>query len=79
MLLVRQGASSGVPVLATSMLRYRKEGGWKQSPASKRLLQQKSLTRTSVDLVGNDVVVRVLAHETIPEGTVLSYPVRSLG
>jgi RecA/RadA recombinase len=79
MLLVRQGASSGVPVLATSMLRYRKEGGWKQSPTSKRLLQQKSATRTSVDLVGNNIVVRVLAHETIPEGTVLSYPVKSLG
>ena len=79
MLVVRQGASSGVPVLATSMLRYRKEGGWKQSPASKRLLQQKSATRRSVDLVGNEIVLRVLAHETIPEGTVLSYPVRALG
>ncbi|MGI0019738.1 MAG: hypothetical protein ACREAY_04645 [Nitrososphaera sp.] len=79
MLLVRQGASSGVPVLATSMLRYRKEGGWKQSPASRRLLQQKSASRTSVDLVGNDVVLRVLAHETMPEGTVISYPVKALG
>lgn len=79
MLLVRRGTASGVPMLATSMLRYRKEGGWKQSPASRRLLQQKSATRTSVDLVGKDIVLRVLAHETIPEGTVISYPVKSLG
>jgi len=79
MLLVRHGVSSRVPVLATSMLRYRKEGGWKQSPASRRLLQQKSATRTSVDLVGNDIVLRVLAHETVPEGAVISYPVKALG
>lgn len=79
MLLVRHGVSSGVPVLATSMLRYRKEGGWKQSPASRRLLLQKSATRTSVALVGNDIVLRVLAHETVPKGTVISYPVKALG
>ncbi|MEO9296334.1 MAG: hypothetical protein ABI347_12145 [Nitrososphaera sp.] len=78
MLLVRQGASSGVPVVATSMLRYRRQGGWKQSPASRRLLQQKSATKVSVDLVADQVVARVMAHESIPEGTVLSYP-RALG
>jgi hypothetical protein len=79
MLLVRQGVSAGVPVLATSMLRYRRQGGWKQSPASRRLLQQKSATRTSVDLVGKELAVKVMAHESIPEGTVLSYPVTALG
>ena len=78
MLLVRQGSSSGVPVVATSMLRYRRQGGWKQSPASRRLLQQKSATRVSVDLVSDQIVARVMAHESIPEGTALSYP-RSLG
>jgi hypothetical protein len=75
MLLVRQGSSSGVPVVATSMLRFRRQGGWKQSPASRRLLQQKSATKVSVDLVGDQVVARVMAHESIPEGTVLSYPI----
>lgn len=74
MLLVRQGVTCGVPVLATSMLRYRRQGGWKQSPASRRLLQQKSVTRTSVDLVGKELAVKIMAHESIPEGTVLSYP-----
>lgn len=78
MLLVRQGSSSGVPVVATSMLRFRRQGGWKQSPASRRLLQQKSATRVSVDLVSDQIVARVMAHESIQEGTVLSYP-RSLG
>lgn len=78
MLLVRQGKSSGVPVVATSMLRYRRQGGWKQSPASRRLLQQKSATRVSVDLVGSEIVAKVLAHESIAEGTILSYP-RVLG
>ena len=78
MLLVRQGSSSGVPVVATSMLRFRRQGGWKQSPASRRLLQQKSATRISVNVVSDQVIARVMAHESIPEGTVLSYP-RSLG
>lgn len=83
MLLVRQGVSEGVPVVATSMLRYRSgssSGGvWKQSPASRRLLQSKSATRTSVDLVGGEIVQRVLAHDTMGQGTVLSYPVTALG
>jgi hypothetical protein len=79
MLLVRQGVTSGVPVLATSMLRFRRQGGWKQSPASRRLLLQKSATRTSVDIVGKELAVKVIAHENIPEGTVLSYPVTALG
>lgn len=82
MLLVRQGVTEGVPVVATSMLRYRSSSGggaWKQSPASRRLLQSKSATRTSVDLVGGEIVQKVLAHETLGEGTVLSYPVTALG
>lgn len=84
MLLVRQGVTEGVPVVTTSMLRYRSSSGgsggaWKQSPASRRLLQSKSATRTSIDLVGGEIVQRVLAHETLGEGTVLSYPVTALG
>jgi hypothetical protein len=83
MLLVRQGVSEGVPVVATSMLRYRSSSGgggvWRQSPASRRLLQSKSTTRTSVDLVGGEIVQRVLAHDTMEQGAVLSYPVTALG
>src|ERR671928_169430 len=49
MLLVRRGVDVNIPVLATSMLRYRKEGGWVQSPASRRLLQAKSVVKLSID------------------------------
>lgn len=69
MLLVRQGVSLGVPVLATSMLRFRKEGGWKQSPASRRLLQKKSAARMEAERTGDAVTLKVLFHESIPEGT----------
>lgn len=71
MLLVRQGVSTGVPVLVTSMLRYRKQGGWKQSPASRRLLQQKSATRMSVERSEDEIVLKVLEHESVPAGTAL--------
>lgn len=73
MLLVRQGVSHGVPVLATSMLRFRKEGGWKQSPASRRLLQKKSASRFEVERAGDEIVVKVLEHEKVPAGTSLSF------
>lgn len=69
MLLVRQGVSLGVPVLVTSMLRFRKEGGWKQSPASRRLLQKKSAVRMEAGRTGDAVTLKVLAHESVPEGT----------
>lgn len=69
MLLVRQGVSLGVPVLATSMLRFRKEGGWKQSPASRRLLQKKSAVRMEAGRAGDSVTLKVLAHESVSEGT----------
>lgn len=72
MLLVRQGVSLGVPVLATSMLRFRKEGGWKQSPASRRLLQKKSASRFEVERAGDEIVVKVLEHDKVPAGTSLS-------
>jgi RecA/RadA recombinase len=75
MLLVRQGVSLGVPILATSMLRFRKEGGWKQSPASRRLLQKKSAFRFEVERIENELVVRVLEHENVPAGTTLSFDI----
>jgi hypothetical protein len=78
MLLVRQGVSLGVPVLVTSMLRFRKEGGWKQSPASRRLLQKKSATRLQVERVQNEIVVQVLGHEKVPTGTSLSFEITAL-
>ena len=73
MLLVRRGVDEKIPVLATSMLRYRKEGGWVQSPASRRLLQRKSAVRLSVDLIESDLVVTIVEHESIPAGTQVVY------
>ena len=73
MLLVRRGLDEGVPVLATSMLRYRKDKGWAQSPASRRLLKHKSAARMSVERSGNDISVTIVKHESIPAGTQLTY------
>jgi RecA/RadA recombinase len=73
MLLVRRGVDEKIPVLATSMLRYRKDGGWVQSPASRRLLQSKSAARLRVERVEGDLAVTVVEHESMPAGTQLVY------
>jgi hypothetical protein len=73
MLLVRRGVDANVPVLATSMLRYRKEGGWVQSPASRRLLQAKSVVKLSVDWHKNDLALKIVQHESIETGKIFLY------
>lgn len=73
MLLVRRGFDENIPVLATSMLRYRKDGGWVQSPASRRLLNHKSTGKLSVELWGNDLAVTVVEHDSVSAGTQLIY------
>jgi hypothetical protein len=69
MLLLRRGVDANVPVLVTSMMRYRKEGGWVQSPSSRRLLQRKSAVKISVERVGYDLTVKIMEHESEPPGT----------
>jgi len=73
MLLVRRGVDQNIPVLATSMLRYRKDGGWVQSPASRRLLKHKSAARLSVERSEADLAVTIIEHESIPAGTQIVY------
>ena len=73
MLLVRRGIDTDVPILVTSMLRYRKNHDWAQSPASRRLLQNKSSAKLSVGWHGADLAVRIIEHESIPAGTELIY------
>lgn len=74
MLLVRRGVDLNVPVLVTSMLRYRKNGGWVQSPASRRLLQSKSVVKLSVELRGrSDMALTIVEHESIKTGTIFVY------
>jgi hypothetical protein len=71
MLLVRRGVDCRVPVLATSMLRYRHLAGWIQSPTSRRLLQNKSQVKLKVDWQKPQacLVLTVVGHESIPAGT----------
>jgi hypothetical protein len=76
MLLVKQGVTHGVPVLATSMLRYRKEGGWNQSPASRRLLQKKSVCKMQVEAAGDGMTLKILEHDTLKPGS--AYAVKPL-
>jgi hypothetical protein len=74
MLLVRRGVDLNVPVLVTSMLRYRKDGGWVQSPASRRLLQRKSIVKLSVEWrERSDVALKIVEHESIEAGTIFVY------
>lgn len=75
MLLVRRGVDLNIPVLVTSMLRYRrKDDVWVQSPASRRLLQHKSVVKLSVEWSDNhDLALKVLEHESIEAGTIFVY------
>jgi hypothetical protein len=74
MLLVRRGVDLNVPVLVTSMMRYRKDGGWVQSPASRRLLQHKSVVKLSVERrERRDMALTIVEHESIKTGTTFVY------
>jgi hypothetical protein len=73
MLLVRRGVDVNVPVLVTSMLRYRKDGGWVQSPASRRLLQHKSVVKLSVEWRESDLALKIMEHESIEAGKIFVY------
>jgi hypothetical protein len=78
MLLVRRGVDANVPVLATSMLRYRKDGGWVQSPASRRLLQRKSAVKLSVEWHESNVALKIVQHESIEAGKIFVYKCNSI-
>jgi hypothetical protein len=65
MLLLKHGIHLNVPILATSMLRYKKYTEWIQSPASKRLLHQKSIVRLNVEMINeDDLSLEIIAHPT---------------
>lgn len=69
MLMVKRGSDAQAPVLATSMLRYRQAGGWVQSPASRRLLQNKSAVKMKVDLdQAGDLVLTIMSHDSTSAG-----------
>jgi hypothetical protein len=79
MLLVRRGVDVNVPVLVTSMLRYKKDGGWIQSPASRRLLQRKSVVKLSVEWhESSDLALKILEHKSIEAGKIFVYKGKNL-
>ena len=81
MLLVRCGMDLKIPVLVTSMLRYRQDRGWVQSPAARRLVETKSVVR--LEAVGSQAEqpiedktrsVEIIAHPSLDPGSRFSYP-----
>jgi hypothetical protein len=76
MLLVKHGLTMKIPVLVTSMVRYKKvsEGLWVKAPACRRLLHQKSIVKMSVEMSSeNDISVNLLRHPSLVQQTIL-YP-----
>jgi hypothetical protein len=76
MFLVKHGLTMNIPVLVTSMVRYKKasEGIWVKAPACRRLLDQKSIVKMSVGMIGeNDISVNLLRHPSLVQQTIV-YP-----
>lgn len=76
MLLVKHGLTMKIPVLVTSMVRYKKvsEGIWIKAPACRRLLDQKSIVKMSVGMSSeNDISVNLLRHPSLVQQTIV-YP-----
>lgn len=67
MLLVKQGVTLQIPILATSMIRYKKSYDWIQSPSSNRLLRSKSAVKLYVEMRNeNDLSVHIISHPYRP-------------
>jgi hypothetical protein len=74
MLLVKHGVYYNIPVLVTSMVRYKKVSGdvWIKSYACRRLLNQKSIVRLSVEMLNeNDLAVNIMKHPSIVQQTLV--------
>jgi hypothetical protein len=74
MLLLKHGVYLNIPVLVTSMVRYKKvsEGLWVKSPACRRLLHQKSVVRLSVEMSAEkDLSVNMMKHPSLTQQTIL--------
>jgi len=72
MLLVKHGVALQVPILATSMIRYKKNKDWIQSPSSNRLLRGKSVVKLYVEMLNeNDLSVQIISHPARPRETLI--------
>ena len=67
MLLVKHSIHLDIPVLATSMIRYKmKDGEWKMSLTSKRILQKNSVVNLYVEILNNNnLSVKLMQHPSI--------------
>jgi hypothetical protein len=73
MLLLKHGVYLNIPVLVTSMVRYKKvsEGLWVKSPTCRRLLHQKSVVRMSVEMSAEkDLSVNIMKHPSLTQQTI---------
>jgi hypothetical protein len=65
MLLLKHGIYLSVPILATSMIRYKKYTEWIQTPTSRRLLHKKSIVKLNVEMINeDDLSLEIIAHPT---------------
>ena len=65
MLLLKHSIYLNVPILATSMIRYKKYREWVKSPASKRFLHKKSIVKLNVEMINeDDLSLEIIAHPT---------------
>ena len=72
MLLVKHGVTLQIPILATSMIRYKKSNDWIQSPSSNRLLRSKSVVKLYVEMLNeNDLSVHIISHPARPKEIVI--------
>jgi hypothetical protein len=72
MLLLKYGKSLKIPILVTSMIRYKKDNTWVQSPASKRLLQKKSIVKLNVSIINErDLSVQIITHPLLDSKTII--------
>jgi hypothetical protein len=63
MLLLKHCKSIKIPILVTSMMRYKKKESWVRLPANRRFLQEKSDVVFYVDMFNkNDLSVDILVH-----------------
>ena len=72
MLLLKNGKPLNVPIIVTSMIRYKKDNEWVQSPVSKRLLQKKSIVKLNVAMInGEDLSVEIITHPVLASKTII--------
>jgi hypothetical protein len=72
MLLLKYGKYLNIPILVTSMIRYKKDNKWVQSPASKRLLQKKSIVMLNVSIINErDLSVQIITHPLLNSKTII--------